>query len=72
MRDCVKQADIGDKLVRRNPGFDICPGEYHQLQEIYNDRGGREAFSTAFLFGYAVGAMAERKEPSATSSERRS
>lgn len=61
MRDCIKQADVGAGLIQRNPGFDIGLAEVGQLQEIYNDRGGWEAFTTAFLFGYAVGSRAEQK-----------
>lgn len=61
MRDCVKQADIGDKLVRRNPRSDIGLAELGQLQEIYNDSGNFEAFRTAFLFGFAAGSRAKKK-----------
>ena len=61
MRDCTKQADIGARLIRRNPRSDIGLAEFAQLQEIYNDRGNFEAFTTAFLFGFAVGSRAEKK-----------
>lgn len=61
MRDCVKQADIGARLIRRDPGFDIRLAEFGQLQEIYNDCGNFEAFRTAFLFGFAAGSRAEKK-----------
>lgn len=61
MRDCIKQADIGANLIRKNPNYDISIAETIQLQEIYIERGSWEAFTTAFLFGYAVGTRAEKK-----------
>ena len=61
MRDVTKQADIGDRLMKKNPNFDIIPDEVKQLEEIHRDRGAWEAFTTAFLFGYAVGIRCERK-----------
>ena len=70
MRSCVKQADIGDQLIRQNPNFDIIPAEVKQLQEIYDDRGPWEAFTTAFLFGYAVAVRAEQKRQESREGEK--
>lgn len=49
MRNCVKQADLGDQLIRKNRNFDIIPAEVKQLQEIYDDRGPPGLKNTVLL-----------------------
>ena len=61
-RNCIRQAEIGEREISKNPNYDITPREVDQLREINREEGFWNAACTAFLFGYAAGVKAERQK----------
>ena len=64
MRDVRKQAEQGQKIIRKHERADLTVSEIHQLADIFIEaqddlnsvsEGLYEVVTTAFLFGVAVG-----------------
>lgn len=60
MRNVIKNAQEGKKIVRKRPGLDLSKGELEQLYEIFNKQehvynGLWDAITCAYDMGLAVG-----------------
>jgi len=60
MRNVIKNAQEGKKIVRKRPGLDLSTGELKQLYEIFDGQdeiynGLWDAITCAYDMGLAVG-----------------